>query len=209
MYYYYYSAYSASQTILQSHETIGKLIKFRHLAIGWNYGEGGPIGSNVTELAAEIVTTGHNLGYKHSDAFPGQSGEIMITFYEGDHCIEVILENDHSFLVVHETPGQVDEEYQCLNVADVYVLLEEIRREIWQDLSDPYMRNNMIPGEADLLALHSSPPPRIEAYQSLTPTAQFTNQATFVTTSENTTLLSQAILKSIGNSNQAIYPMAA
>lgn len=206
---YYYSGLFASQTILQSHETIGKLIKFRHLPVGWNYGEGVPIGSNVTELAAEIVTTGHHLGYRHSDAFPGQSGEIMITFYEGDHCIEIILVHDQSVLIVHEAPGQVDKEIQCPNVAEVYVVLEEIRREIWQDLSDPYMRTNMIPGETGLLALHSSLPPTIEEYQSLMPNAQLANQAIFVTTSDNTTLPSQAFQKFIGNSNQPICQRAA
>ena len=109
-----------------SHDrTLRMLDGFERLADGWCYGEGGPLPPETTNAAASLVRTGRTLGYAHSDAFPGLSGEVMVVFYGHGHCIEITLQRDLSVNVIHEAPGRDDVEFDFPSPESLGVKLEE------------------------------------------------------------------------------------
>ncbi len=87
-------------------KTDGKIMSFERLPLGWHYGKGGPASPHMVRRARGILSLFGTIGFMETDAFPGISGEIMVTAYRGKHCVEVTTELDNSFVVTHEFDGE-------------------------------------------------------------------------------------------------------
>lgn len=88
-----------------SHPTEEKILGFHELRSGWNFGEGLPIGRARVQEALKLYRAVSALGLNESDAFPGLSGEIRVTFYSEGHYLEFTLEGDSTWTAVRETEG--------------------------------------------------------------------------------------------------------
>jgi len=78
-------------------QTIKKLQKFMTFQDGWSVNGGVKFQNDVIEEATKLINFGNSLSFYENDAFPGESGEILITFYKDEYCAEVIIEPNLSY----------------------------------------------------------------------------------------------------------------
>jgi hypothetical protein len=86
--------------------TEAKIRSFAKLPPGWHYGSGQPATFAMIAIALEWLHALAPLGFYESDAFPGEAGQIMITAYRGDHCIELTFELDRTVTIAHQHKGE-------------------------------------------------------------------------------------------------------
>jgi hypothetical protein len=79
-----------------------KITSFLNLQPGWHYGDGYPSPIHVVHTALRWSAYLENLGLSDLDAFPGDSGEILLSAISGDHSIDVILEIDSTVSVAYD-----------------------------------------------------------------------------------------------------------
>lgn len=82
-----------------------KIDGFRTLPDGWYYGEGKAIPDQICDVGVAVLQEMHLLGLTRTDAFPGPGGELMVAAYHGKHCIEVVIEKNGHYQIVHEING--------------------------------------------------------------------------------------------------------
>jgi hypothetical protein len=111
--------------------TVQKIASFRHLAPGWHYGAGGPIDEKVTDMAFAMLARLTMAGLFDTDAFAGGDGEVMVTAYEGDHYIEIIVEADCTISLTHEYQGKEMFDQERMSEAAAHSELAKIVGEIW------------------------------------------------------------------------------
>lgn len=88
------STHSRSQYVAQSdrpHPTERRIRAFCRLEPGWNYGEGVGFREEVLALAVELHRRAVSQGFYVTDAFPGPSGEVAVSLYEGPITIEFVV----------------------------------------------------------------------------------------------------------------------
>jgi hypothetical protein len=85
---------------------LAKIDGFLRLGKGWHYGAGSPASSALVGRAKLLINLFHSQGFANVDAFPGVDGEIMISAFENGHCIELTLELDGTFRLLHEENGE-------------------------------------------------------------------------------------------------------
>lgn len=108
-----------------------KIASFANLEVGWCYGAGGPITSQVRARAHDLVEDLLALGFTQLDALPVSTGEVQVLAYSGEHRISAILSEalaDFAYDVGDET--HVEQEA----ITDKFTLLQLIRKaskEIW------------------------------------------------------------------------------
>lgn len=112
-------------------KTVEKIASFRHLRLGWHYGEGGPIDESVIYAAAGFFWQFFLRGFNDADAFPGAHGEVMVTAYEGDHYVEVIAETDGSVSVAYEFKDEEMCVSERISPAEATKVLTELVGIIW------------------------------------------------------------------------------
>ena len=152
---------SANQIVLMmfSHDnvtageqTASKIRSFRNLPRGWHYGQGIAISRDIVEKALSIHSFMLTLGFADTNTFPGVGGEILLTFYYNNHCIEVTIEPNGYYSIIHEkgteTLSSVSE------TDDPESSLNKMAGEIWSQ-SGSFTFNIMMPGENVLRAWHS------------------------------------------------------
>jgi hypothetical protein len=83
-----------------------KIRSFAKLPSGWHYGSGQPATLAMIAIALKWLRDLALLGFHESEAFPGEAGEIMITAYLGDHCIELTFELDGTVTIAHQHKGE-------------------------------------------------------------------------------------------------------
>lgn len=78
-----------------------KINHFLELKSGWHFGEGITPTETIAGKAKEFNLLGRRFGLR-TDAFPGIDGSIAVTFYAGEHCLEVTINPDGSIDLSHE-----------------------------------------------------------------------------------------------------------
>jgi hypothetical protein len=151
-----------SVELAASADTATKILSFGQLPVGWHYGEGGPINRNIINTAIALFWQFFWPRFTDTDAFPGVDGEIMVTAYEGNHYVEVIVEADGTMSLTHEFE---DEEMCALErrtPEEVSHKLAEVVGEIW-NTSAFYTAITLIPDPSKiaLKVWHSETPPRM------------------------------------------------
>jgi hypothetical protein len=98
------SAESAFYTssFLKAQGTRRKIKGFMHFDEGWSYGYGEKFNLQVVEEALALHTELIRIGISKTDAFPGLSGEVMVTGYYHNHYLEFIVEPDLTITFTHE-----------------------------------------------------------------------------------------------------------
>lgn len=91
--------------VVRTTATEMKVKSFENLAVGWHYGEGGPIEPEIIARALDIYEMFLLHGLTRTDAFAGVNGEVQITAYRADHFVSVTVERSQSFTLVHELPN--------------------------------------------------------------------------------------------------------
>jgi hypothetical protein len=82
-------------------------------------------------------------GMSDTNAFPGISGEVMVTAYSDGHYIEAIVENDGSISLMHEFNDAEMFSKEHMLQADAIAKLRDILGEIWST-SASYTPNTSI-----------------------------------------------------------------
>ncbi len=109
-----------------------KLIRgFKEMEPGWHFGKGTAPSSDVIDQAIRVLRFGIQLGFTRNDAFPGQSGEIQVSFYRDDATVEVIIEPDLCSYVHFEQNDQEYPPFKALNYIELQVKLSAIAGQIW------------------------------------------------------------------------------
>lgn len=104
-----------------------KIASFAKLAVGWSYGEGGPIPQDTLRMAKQIAVNLITTGFTKTDAFPGLSGEARVTAYEGDRYFEFTVEADQSITVLYEVNSEEVEYMEGMKLNSVTKKIREYR----------------------------------------------------------------------------------
>jgi len=109
-----------------------KIISFRDLVIGWDYGAGGPIEWPIIHSALEWNTFLEGQGFLYTDAFPGGSGEIVLAAGSGEHYVEIIIEPDAKTISVAYDFKRSQVSYQLRKLPEeAKQIILEIMGQIW------------------------------------------------------------------------------
>jgi hypothetical protein len=98
--------------------TMRKLRAFAELPNGWHFGEGRG-SERIALLNAKAVTRNAQLGGWQTDAFPGVSGEIMVSIETSNQYYEVVAEADGTMTFVEESGGNEISRLDKVSLADV------------------------------------------------------------------------------------------
>lgn len=118
-----------------------KLETFRHLPAGWHYGKGGPISADAINRAKHVVDTLAINGFTHTDVFPNEGGEVLVTAYHQEHYLSVTVE-EQGYTLNHERAGNDVSFAESLDFPTLSKSLNKIAREIW-NMSGFSTRGNM------------------------------------------------------------------
>jgi len=69
-----------------------KIFSFQRLPRGWHYGRGRGASSIVASIALAVVAELRSLGVEKFEAFPEVEGEILVSGYRDDVCIDVTVQ---------------------------------------------------------------------------------------------------------------------
>lgn len=130
-------------------KTEKKLDSFRDLPVGWDYGRGGPISTQVIIQTKSLLNYMILLGLTVTEAFPGSSGEVMLAAYVDDHCIEIVLDENNQVSLTHEENDAELSSQSDMSARQARSALKKIAEEIW-NTSDSFTPENTIVGRSDL-----------------------------------------------------------
>ena len=132
---------------------------------GWHYGDGGPSPQAVVHAALVWDKYLRSLGLNDIDAFPGDSGEILLSAIHGDHSIDVILEID-GFISVAYDRKNVQQFYKShVSENEAQGCVATLARIIWS-WSAGYTAIDLTPEKIALPVLLLETPGTTGAYQS-------------------------------------------
>ena len=199
------------QLDLATHQvaTNDKLESFAELPLGWHYGEGIPPGDALISCVTEINNQVYRLGFSRTDAFPGISGNIMLTIYQGKHMIDLTVEPDcKTATYLYENDGEEIAYHEGIELSIAMKMIEQVG-ELCRS-SEPYIRFTTLKLNTGSRVL----PLKLlmtGEYLFSPQTAQLEILKAFVNISTNITsqLESPALLPSIGNSMSKSYLLAA
>lgn len=86
-------------------KTVKKVNSFAALPLGWHYGTGGPASRSIIEKSLEYIAHFVSLGFSKTDAFAGEDGQVLVSAYMDEYCLEITIETDHSFTVSCDFQG--------------------------------------------------------------------------------------------------------
>jgi hypothetical protein len=110
--------------------TAEKIKSFAQLPSGWNYGSGDAAPSEIVEQALSYLYRLISFGFSETNAFPGPDGAIMVTAYEGKHCIEVTVEIDGTITVAYQFEGRDTSFEPELSSRDAYSEILRVVKDI-------------------------------------------------------------------------------
>lgn len=108
-----------------------KILDFKDLPEGWHYGEGFPITEKVIKKAITIDKEAFNNCFFETDAFPGINGEIMVTIYYRDYCLEFTIENNGSVTYIREHNDKEVSYEENITFSEALNRIKTFKEEIW------------------------------------------------------------------------------
>ena len=97
--------HSIAPDVVASDPTTHKLYSFAQFPHGWHFGGGAPLGLLAVNHAQTINRVALANGWQ-TDAFPGVSGEIMLTVENAEHYYEIVIEANGTLTLVEEVNGE-------------------------------------------------------------------------------------------------------
>lgn len=131
--------------------TSQKIASFVSLPVGWHYGQGGPLSDIAINKALQIDSYYRRLGFTATNAFPGADGELMITAYRGQHCIETVISRDLRYSVMYERDDIEISATLDEDDAATKRKIKRIRGEIWRSLGSSGLSTPICCPERSLL----------------------------------------------------------
>ena len=129
---------SAAPAATPNSTTAAKIRSFGNLPDGWHYGSGSGSPAWVVRAALDLLYQFMMLGFSETNAFIGGEGQIMVTAYRGDHCVEVTVELDNTLSVAHQLQG-VDVSFSPeILKSQAYAELARVVGSIDQDKCDTF-----------------------------------------------------------------------
>jgi hypothetical protein len=121
--------------VVRPSPTLAKIESFASLPVGWDYGQGVPASVNTVSLARDLYYELTQLGFTHTEAFPGTDGGIQLTVYERDlqHIIVIVrpsgeISLTHRINGLRTGPSIVAADR---NMVKIKTSLREIARDKW------------------------------------------------------------------------------
>lgn len=115
----------------RSNVTELKILSFRGFPVGWHYGEGVPFDNRVIQRANAWNRAAQALNFGRTGAFPGLSGEIVVTVYWRNEYLETSFEPDGTVTVSRERNSIVIYEEEGLTEYEARGKLVEFRDDTW------------------------------------------------------------------------------
>ena len=106
-----------------------KIRGFARFEPGWHYGEGVRFDKARLNKAICLNDEAIRRGFVQTDAFPGVSGEVMITIYHGRHYLEFSIEPDDTVVFVYEFDDEEVTYEEGLDFDAALAKIEAFRRQ--------------------------------------------------------------------------------
>ena len=106
-------------------DTRAKIDSFQSLTKGWHYGTGKTIGLKLRQIAISFIEFAEQNGISRSDAFPGENGEIGLSFYRGKGTLAITLEPDNTFHVITDINNEIIDEFYEIDEPEAKLKLWE------------------------------------------------------------------------------------
>lgn len=152
-----------SQNLDYSAATIKKIEGFRELKEGWNFGEGEPFNDNIIDQAKFINKEIIEYGFLETDAFPGSSGEIMVTLYYDDKYLEFTVEPDCTITFAKEKDKEIIEYKEGFTTDKALEKVKIFREEICLS-SESFILPSLTIEKTDLKVLPLNPAEKIAGF---------------------------------------------
>jgi hypothetical protein len=123
---------------LAASKTLEKIKSFSSLPVGWNYGDGGPIKISVIQRAIDLYWTIILQGVVRTDAFAGADGEILLTAYNGEHYLGIVIEQDGKMTFRHEFKDDDLTYIEADNISEIKIAIGEAV--IWWNTYDFFIQ---------------------------------------------------------------------
>ena len=133
---------------IHNDQSENKILSFGSLPEGWNYGNGIPPQKRIIDMAINLNTFALLLGFQ-TDAFPGTDGEIQISCYNKDDCLEFIIENSEKISFVFEENDNQKKYNENISFNEVLGELIKYSKENICNTLDYSSVNIMIESESD------------------------------------------------------------
>ena len=114
--------------------TVRKINEFGSLPKGWNFGSGIPSRKDTAKLAKKVLEFGVAEGFVRHDAFPGINGQIILTMYVRNHCLEFDIADDGKISIVWEEGDKDNGDWESLSLAQTKDKILELKGKIWNSL---------------------------------------------------------------------------
>jgi hypothetical protein len=134
---------------LASFKTLEKIKSFSSLPTGWNYGEGGPIQISVIQRAIDLYWTIVLNGVVRTDAFAGADGEILLTAYNGEHYLGIVIEQDGEMTFRHEFKDDDLKYIEADSISEIKIAIGEAV--LWWNTYDFFIQRTSSVNAIDLM----------------------------------------------------------
>lgn len=111
--------------------TVDKINKLSRYEDGWRFGEGEHFPKDVVEMATRLHLEAVGLGFLQTGVFPGLTGELILTVYQTEHCLEFTINSDLKIDYVHEVPDSEDDTDDGLSADRAVEKMRELRNDLW------------------------------------------------------------------------------
>ncbi len=178
--------------------TIRKIESFATLPVGWRFGKGLPVTNFNIEIGKLFLQYGFDFGIERFNAFAGDSGEVMISFYFADHNIDLTFEVNHT-VTFEENIG--DEQVQFLDNLNIKDAFDKICQ-FTQSISESSIQETTTLSKEDSRVSPSNLPHQTAASPSLKYNVVLMQAGQSANTSASSTTRSRAIRQYIGRSRR-------
>ena len=168
--------------------TFNKLDSFAKLPNGWRFGKGQPINSIKIEIGKLLLGIGFINGIERFNAFAGDNGELMISFYFQNRNIDLTLEVNNTFTFEEDSDDEQIEFLKNLDYSNAYDKICQFAQSIFESSTQETTTLN----EEDSRVFLSSLQQRTKVYQYSIPNVVSPQVAQFASISPNFTTHSQA-----------------
>ncbi|MBI2433661.1 MAG: hypothetical protein HYV26_12415 [Candidatus Hydrogenedentes bacterium] len=133
-----------------------KILALGHLKAGWRFGEGDPASPEAFATALALLDTVVGRGFDETDAFPGVNGEVVLTVYFQDRCLEFVVAARNDIDVTWEVGGAVLRVEEGQSLEEARGAVENFWGELWKSF-ESFISANTTAAQASSAAPLSGP----------------------------------------------------
>ncbi len=144
-----YTNFTFSPSNIHSQDDLTKtsIKNLAKIPVGWDYGSGYPPSKFVISKALQVYSLGKILSFQ-VEVKPETEGGIILTLYKKDEFLDVIINNDLSFDMVHEkgigTEFKTLLEQENVDLSNISNKLKQIKKSIECTSLEHYTLENIV-----------------------------------------------------------------